>query len=380
MRRVLFVANGHGENAIAARIARALREAREPLELDLLSLVGDGAGTAVPGGPALVGPRRTMPSGGLVAMGNVRAFARDLSAGFAPLFFAQCRFLREARHRYDALVAVGDVYGLALALLARRPTVFVGTAKSTYVAAYGRLERALLRRARYVFVRDEPTARDLRARRVAARAPGNVIVDLIDDAPPALPGAWLAVLPGSREPAYADGVRLARVARAFASLRPGFGALFSVAPALEAERFRRELGADGWEFAENGPPGTAFEARSGDARLVGWRGTYGALLRASVAVIGQAGTANEQAAAFGLPVIALDDPAPRGDWYRMRQRRLLGEALLVVPSEPAGAAAAIDALLRDGERVARMASAGRSRMGSPGGADAIARAVLETAR
>jgi uncharacterized protein (TIGR03492 family) len=391
VRRILFVANGHGENAIAARIAQALRAAsREPLELELLSLVGDGGGAGVAGGPELVGPRRTMPSGGLVAMGNVRAFARDLRAGFVPLLAAQCRFLATAAQEYEAVVAVGDVYALALALLARRPTLFVGTAKSVYVAAYGRFERALLRRARRIFVRDEPTALALRGRRVAAEAPGNVIVDLIDEAAAALPGEWLAVLPGSRETAYGDGVRLARTARSLAVLRPGLGTLFSVAPALDAERFARELARDGWLISGSGgeaagasdtagqtpADGVAFEARAGGARLVAWRGSYGALLRASVAVLGQAGTANEQAAAFGLPVVALGGPAPGGDWYRMRQRRLLGEALLLVPAEPAEAAAAIDALLRDGERTTLMARTGRSRMGAPGGAGNIARAIL----
>ena len=84
-----------------------------------------------------VGPRRAMPSGGLVAMGNVRAFARDLGAGFVGLFFAQLRFLRAARDAYGIAVAVGDSYALGLALCARLPTLFVGTAKSAYVAPYG---------------------------------------------------------------------------------------------------------------------------------------------------------------------------------------------------------------------------------------------------
>ena len=378
MRRILFVANGHGENAIAARIALALREgSHETLELDLMSLVGEGAGA---GGLALVGPRRTMPSGGLVAMGNVRAFAGDLGAGFLPLFWAQCRFLWQIGSAYDAVVAVGDVFALGLTLFSRRPTLFVGTAKSVYVAPYGPFERVILRRARRIFVRDEPTALVLRAERVAAEAPGNVITDLIDEEPPAMPGEWLALLPGSREPAYGDGLRLARVARAVSLLRPGLGALLSVAPALDAERFARDLAADGWHISDVGPGAAAFEARAAAARLVAWRGSYGALLRASVAVLGQAGTANEQAAAFGLPVIALGGPSPGGDWYRMRQRRLLGDALLLVTPEPAGAAAAIDALLSDSVGRARMARAGRERMGSAGGAVAIAQAILRTVR
>ncbi len=378
MRRILFVANGHGENAIATRIAFALHDAAAgPLGLDLFSLVGEGTPAREAGAPVLVGPRRTMPSGGLVAMGNVRAFARDLGAGFAPLLAAQLAFLRGAARGYDVVVATGDVYALLLALLARRPTIFVGTAKSAYVAPYGPFERVVLRRALRVFVRDEPTAAALRGQRVAAEAPGNVIVDLIDDAGAAFARPWLGVLPGSREEAYGDAVRLARVARALARLRP-LPALLSVAPSLDPGRFRRELAADGWE-TRDARGDAPFEARAGDARLVAWRGSLGALLRASVAVIGQAGTANEQAAALGLPVVALGGPAPGGDWYRMRQRRLLGDALLLVDRQPERAAAELDALLRDEGRLARMALAGRSRMGAPGGAANIARAILQAA-
>ncbi len=381
MRRILFIANGHGENAIAERIANEMAaQTDEPLGSDLLSVVG----TAAPGSDlAIVGPRQSLPSGGLVAMGNVRAFARDLRAGFFELFGAQLAFLREAHGRYDAVVAVGDAYALALALLVRARTVFVGTAKSAYVAPYGPFERTLLRRALRVFVRDELTARALREEGVAAEAPGNAIVDLSSGEPAARVGAWLGVLPGSRERAYADGVRLARVAHALADRRPALGALFSVAPTLAAARFARELAADGWRIADGSDAfgNVPFEAVRGGARLVGWRGGAGALFRASIAVLGQAGTANEQAAAFGLPVIALQTAGGgRDDWYRMRQRRLLGDALLLVPPAPYAAAAAIDALLADAGRLAAMCAAGRARMGPAGGAHAIAAAVLACAQ
>jgi len=377
MLRILFVANGHGETAIAARIAGELATlAGVPAGVDLLALVGTGAGAAP---LALVGPRRAMPSGGLVAMGNVRAFSRDVRAGFAKLLASQLLFLGRARARYDVVVAVGDAYALALALLTRTPAVFVGTAKSVHVAPYGPFERVLLRRAQRAFVRDERTAAVLRGQGVEAEAPGNVIVDLVpDDEAGGLGGQWIGVLPGSRETAYADGVRLARVVRALGRLRPGPGALLSVAPALDAERFERELVADGWERCEAPfPAGGAFAVRAGAARLVGWTGNLGTLLRASVLVLGQAGTANEQAAALGVPVVALGESLPQ-DWYRMRQRRLLGDALLLVPAAPGSAAPAVAALLEDPERLARMGAAGRERMGPPGGAAAVARAILDT--
>lgn len=427
MIRLLFVANGHGENAIAARIAGAvLNIAAQPLRLELLPLIGDGAGVGAGAGAPftsgledgahanaasaasrtaggavalqVVGPRKVLPSGGLVAMGNIAAFARDVLAGFPVLLAAQVAFLRRARGRYAAVVAVGDAYALGLAFLAAARPIFVGTAKSVFVAPYGPFERSLLRRAGKVYVRDLPTARELARHGTPAEAPGNVIADLATPDFPAMDGAWLGLLPGSRRHAYADGVRLAGVARTLAARRPTIGALLSVAPTLDAERFAQFLRADGWTVGplknvaaptradnEGGPArwsaeSVAFQAHCGAARLVGWRGPLGALLAASTVVLGQAGTGNEQAAARGLPVVALEGTAGRReDWYRMRQRRLLGDALLLVPAAPSDAAAALDRLLGDPGRLAAMAVAGQVRMGPPGGAPAIGRGILACA-
>jgi uncharacterized protein (TIGR03492 family) len=375
--RVLFVSNGHGEIAIAERIAHeAVALSAVPLGLDHLPLVGEPS----PGTLAVVGPRRTMPSGGLVAMGNVAAFARDLGAGFVALAVSQVRFLRSEGRRYDCVVAVGDVYAFALARLARRPTIAVGTAKSVSVAPYGPFERTLLSRAARVFVRDPATAAHLRARGVAADAPGNVIVDLADDAPPPPAGlrdaSVIGVLPGSREAAYNDAVRLCAVIRALGERPGGTRALLSIAPKLTAGRFARALSDDGWTIEETGDDVSPFRARAGNAEVVAWRGALGTLLCASRLVLGLAGTANEQAAAAGLPVVVLD---VGDEWYRMRQRRLLGDALAFAPVQPARAAQTITELLGDEDRLARMRAAGRERMGPPGGSRVIAAAILEVA-
>ena len=106
------------------------------------------------------------------------------------------------------------------------------------------------------------------------------------------------------------------------------------------------------------------------------RRTSGGLLREATLALGQSGTANEAAAASGVPVVALELAGARRDaWYRRRQRGLLGEALLIVPGDEQSAAAAIGALLADPDRRARMGAAGRERMGGPGGARAIAGAI-----
>ncbi len=355
MSAVLFVSNGHGEAAIAKRISRELRQLTG-LQTEHLALVGCGLGDT---DFVDVGPQRRMPSGGLVAMGNVRAFAADVRAGFLGLFLRQAAFLSNGRSRYAAVAAVGDVYALLLAKLARRPTVFVGTAKSVYVAPYGPLERRILCGAQRIFVRDPATAAFLRQRRVPAEAPGNVIVDLLATRARVDWGTAkerLALLPGSRERAYGDAVRLADVARRVAACVPETTAIMSVAPGLKSESFSPAL--------------------AGDPPIAAWEGDLGALLAQATIAIGQAGTANEAAAACGVPVVALESGAARKPaWYRMRQAALLGDALMVVPREPLRAAAAVAALLADEGRRAHMARVGRERMGEPGGATAIARAI-----
>jgi len=368
MSRVLFISNGHGEASIAERIACELPGlARATIE-HLPLVWGGQKKSALP----LVGPRTAMPSGGLVAMGNLRAFAQDVRAGFLTLFVRQMRFIRTYGKGYACVVAVGDAYALALALFSRSPVVFVGTAKSIYVAGYGPFERYLLRRAERVFVRDEPTALALRNLNVQALAPGNTIVDLVDDEPPARAGAWIAVLPGSRKQAYEDGVRLARVIRAMSA-----AALFSIAPGLDHNEFERLLAADGWRVTQTASdPNSPFEAHDAHgAHLLAWRGALGALLRASRLVLGQAGTANEAAAACGVPIVALETDS--GGWYRMRQQRLLGEALVIVPAESTAAARALEALLNDGKRLEHMGEVGRERMGKPGGARVVAAAIAQ---
>jgi hypothetical protein len=351
---ILFVSNGHGEAAIAARIAQETRALAE-LRTEHFGLVGERLGADdFPD----VGPRRAMPSGGLVAMGNVRAFGRDLGAGFLGLFARQLGFLRGARGRYAGVVAVGDAYACALAGLVRAPLTYVGTAKSVYVARYGPAERRILAGARRVFVRDAATAADLRAHGIAAEAPGNVIVDLLASE---VRIDWqssvrLVLLPGSRERAYADALRLAALVAELRRRGTQLDAVLSIAPNLDPSRFAPALELGG---------------------LRPWAGPLGALLPGATLAIGQSGTANEAAAAQGVPVVALElEDAPRDSWYRKRQVGLLGDALLIVPGEPSRGATEVAALLADELRRARMGAAGRERMGGPGGAHAIAEAVV----
>jgi uncharacterized protein (TIGR03492 family) len=381
----LFVSNGHGEAAIADRIALELRGLVPEMEIDHLALVGDVASESMRD----VGPVRTMPSGGLIAMGDVRNIARDVRSGLIGLTLAQFAFLRSARRQYAVVVAVGDTYACAMALVAGAPLVFVGTAKSVSVAPYGPIEERFLRRAAACFVRDDATARRLADRGLRVEPAANVIVDLfaaVED-PVAVRAAAgfdpaLALFPGSRASAYADAAMLLRVTRELALARPSLGALLSVARGLDVERFVRAAESAGWEvFAGDGRAVPFALALEGRVRVRGWIGPLGPLLVRTALVLGQAGTANEAAAAAGVPVAAFETGRNgKGAWYRRRQRGLLGDALALFPADVATAAAGVGALLDDPDRRAHMSRVGRDRMGSPGGARRIAQRIAAIAQ
>jgi uncharacterized protein (TIGR03492 family) len=379
--RVLLVSNGHGEVAIADRIATELRALVPRADVEHLGLVGDISTRAARD----VGPRRRMPSGGLIAMGNAANLLRDLRSGLLRLTLEQWRFLSDARGRYDAVVAVGDVFALFMALRASAPTVYVGTAKSVWVAPYGRFEERVMRRARAIFVRDEPTAERLRAHGIDAQA-GNTIVDFSADRSSALPSGALdgftsvvALLPGSRRHAYDDAAFLTSIFADAARERPGLGALLSIAPGIDAGRLRNALHDAGFEVRALPLDQVPFEVARG-ARVLAraWSGDVGPALGAVQLVLGQAGTANEAAAAAGLPVIAFDRGVDREHaWYRKRQSKLLGEALVAASGDRESAVRSVCALLDDSQRRARLGAIGRGRMGSPGASTRIARRVAE---
>lgn len=392
MKSVLFVSNGHGETAIAARIARETEKLAD-VRCDHLALVGDpslrpGSGQALSSDQApepnanawrplnAVGPRRKMPSGGIVAMGNVPNLAQDFAAGLGPLTFAQWRFLARSGREYAAVIAVGDAFALFMALRAAAPVLFVGTAKSVYVAPYGRFEESLIRRAKAVFVRDAATAQRLESHGIRA-ADANVMADLgVAEQPlrPSLAGDPLvAIFPGSRDDAYDQAAFLLGVLAGAQQRRPGLRGVLSVAPGLSAQRFAGALQRAGLRVVARGDSLEPLAVYANGVEIArAWTGEIGAAIAVAQLVLGQAGTANEAAAAAGVPVIAFAG----GGWYRRRQAALLGGALRVLARNAESGAREVADLLADERERTSMSRIGRERLGAPGAARRIAEEIV----
>lgn len=371
VRSVLIVSNGRGEDAVGAAVASLLRRAAA---VEAFPLAGLGE---IYGDIPLVEPRRELPSGGFALRGGIGALLPDLRAGGLGLWRQQRDALKARAGRDQVVVVVGDAYALWMAAVARTPIVFVATAKSESTEGHRALEIMIMRRhARTVFTRDARTADALRRRHVEARFAGNPLVDVIPEPAGALPipprAPVVLLLPGSRADALRNMTVLLRLCRRVAEHEP---AIFVAAlpPALEMARLVREAVAARWAI-----DGTFL--RSPTAAVLLTR-DFGSAVRRATVVIGLAGTANEQAAALGIPVVAF---APAGAvQYRAAfmhlQHRLLGDAL-VPAADWEGAAETTIRLLRDAGERARRGAAGRERMGPPGAIPVIASEVEQRLR
>ena len=366
MDSVLIVSNGVGEDTIGVAVASRLRGVAA---VEAFPLVGLGGAYAdIP----LLDPRRELPSGGFALRGGLTALLPDLRAGGLGFWRRQREALRARAGRDRAVVVVGDVYALWMAAPARAPIVLVATAKSEFNEPHRAVEIRLMRRhAAVVFTRDERTAEALRRRDLDARFAGSPQADVIPEpvgALPLPPGAPVVLLlPGSRADARRNMALLLRLSLRVSEQEP---AVFVVGlpPSLEVARVVREAAAARWSI-------DGSFLRSPSAAVLLTR-DFGSALRRATVVVGLAGTASEQAAALGTPIVAFAPPGAvqYTPAFMRLQQRLLGDAL-VAASDWERAAEATVRLLRDPTERARRGAVGRERVCPPGAVPAIAAEV-----
>lgn len=377
MKRLLVLTNGAGEDAIAARIlARLPEQARRAVVC--FPLVG--AGRALEAAYELIGPRVLPPSEGLFRE-SWRLAAADLLQGVLAGHLRQLKFLREHRAEFGLVVAVGDLFPVLLAGLAGlQPLVFVGTAKSVYHHPYSWPERWLLRRlACSCLVRDQATAERLSAQGVPARWLGNAMMDEVAPTGRPLPlkaeGHVVALLPGSRTEAPAVLPFQLQALERLDSLHAGpLQAAVAAAPGIDVDRLCAQCLENGWTLHSCPGEGALGLLQREGLSVPILQGRLGDLLAHSSVALGQAGTANEQAAGAGVPVVAYSSRALLR-WYRKRQKGLLGDAVAIVPEDFEAVARELAALLDDPTERERRGQIGRERMGPPGGAERMAEAI-----
>ncbi|WP_017301468.1 lipid-A-disaccharide synthase-related protein [Nodosilinea nodulosa] len=402
--KLLCISNGHGEDGIAVRILKQLRQLPGAPALAALPIVGEGRAYEKAGIP-IQGPTQAMPSGGFIYMDR-QELVRDLQGGLVGLTLAQLKTARQWAKSGGKILAVGDIVPLAIAWQSGAEYSFVGTAKSEYYirdearrlpdrpvlegwsgSVYVPWERWLMARPRCrgVFVRDQITAATLQNLGVPACYPGNPMMDELEtradkltrltatfpDAPARL---TLALLPGSRAPEAFDNWQ--RMVGAIASVMETFGdrqirLLAALAPSLNLAAFKDVLLDAGWQPV----PGEYPTFRRGRGWLVLTTNAFAECLHLADAALATAGTAAEQAVGLGKPVITFPGPGPQFTYaFAEAQSRLLGPSVILL-EQPAEAGLALQTCLANGPRLQQIAENGRRRMGLPGAAGAIAKAL-----
>lgn len=371
--RVLIVSNGHGEDVLGVVLAKALIE--RGVTVHAFPVVGEGHSyhrAEIP----VVGVQQRMPSGGFLRQGW-RALFADVRAGFVSLTVRQIRALRRLAKDYDWAVAMGDVYPLWLCgRQLRIPFVFVPTAKSDYIRPHLKVEVTWMRRwPAAVFPRDAKTAESLSAQGVRATYVGNLMMDALSRTEDPLPGSGplVGILPGSRLEAYDNALLQLRAVQL---LPVGYRYAVALASELDEQHLASKAGAYGWTWDQDetkGVAGLLGFLRSGTKEVGVYKGRFADILHEASVILGMAGTANEQAAGMGKPVITCAGKGPQfTEKFVAAQNRLLGDSVLVTDSTPRALAAGVMKVLQDPDLYERMAATGRERMGEPGAAQRMA--------
>lgn len=386
-RRLLVISNGTAEDLIGAALLRELARLRQVRAL-VLPLVGEGrAYHSLPFVEHQASPL-PLPSGGF-PFGSAENLRADMQAGLISESLRQWRWGWEAGQIATQVVVVGDAYALMVGTVAARLAGISLTHVQPLLSAYymqglglGALrelnalganipmpyELKLARRARAVYVRDAPTAAYYQARGVAARCAGSFALDILGlpERETKLRSPVVALVPGSRDD-HRFSLPLMLRAVAALSCQHDIEAVAALAHLWEEVQL-----PSGWTLS---PQDSQTAWATGDGvRVQLWRGSFSAVAHQATIAFGTSGTANEQLAGLGVPVVGFATPGPQYTaGFAGRQQRLLGLALTLCPPDPQALTQAALQLLTSPQMRQAASEDGKKRIGTPGALAVIAR-------
>ena len=357
--KLIVASNGYGEDAIGVVLAKKLRERFKSAEVKAFSFVGAGKHYSNVGIP-VVSPVTDMPSGGIIKY-SIIDLIRDIRHGLGNAVRQQLECLHEMTGVYRTPVCVGDVY-LTLNMLwgqGMRP-ILVATAKSVHLHGHLKIEEWLLKhRARFVWARDIETARALQSAGVKAGFEGNPVMDLTDEVK-VDNSMWnlesgkkrVLLLPGSRPRAYDDAALVLDAAVALSG-KIDCQFVMVIAPTINIEKMADET--DGWTYSAE-----EQKLHHGDIAITVYNGEVVTPARKADILIGLGGTANQLCAGLGIPVISIIETG------KLRQKKLLKEAEILVNPTADELAEAAAMVLNDPVQYSEMSNAGKKYLGATG--------------
>jgi uncharacterized protein (TIGR03492 family) len=372
---MLFISNGYGEDSVAALLIKELKE-RKDFNIKVLPLVGRGE-IFEDFNIEVLGSRVNLPSGGLIN-NNLSALLRDIKAGLLTLTLEQIGILKKSC--FDLIICVGDRYPVILAgLFTCRPLIFVAIAQSVHVRGYSMFEKLLMRRrVNMVFPRDAETAINLRKSGISAEFRGNPMMDTfaLEACNLNIPdGAGvITILPGSRSEIWYNLKISLLVCRKIYSMSKDIVFLLALSERVSLEEVYEYLLKEGWSFSED----NNIITHSDGTKIKISQNYFGWMINRADAVLGLGGTANEQAAGMGKPVVTFWSPERQvRPSFMKHQKSLLGDSLIIVPPEPDIIGEKLLELLKNPLKARELGHSGYVRMGGRGGVNKIVDYITE---
>lgn len=387
MARVLLITGGNAEDLIGAALSKLLLHS-----INALPLVGDGSKFEKMG-CQVVGPRISMPSGGFPG-NSLKNLFDDIKAGLLTNSLKQAAVAMAEGKKADCIIVVGDSFSLLMGVLAKggqtdKPLFHLQPQISNYywggrstlerlkqlnqfpAEDYLFYERFMHRYTTAVYVRDKLSENRAQALGMSkAKFVGSMAMDTMGPPERDLSNIRdgrdvLVLLPGTRGDV---GFSLPMMLEA-SVLLPNMQPLVAWANDFSSVPLPND-----W-FLEVIDEQTAI-ARTGTTKVWLVRGAFSAILHIGKITIGTAGTANEQSAGMGIPVVAFPTKGPQ---YIMpnalRQSRLLGEAIKLVEADPAKIASSIKDIFQNPQIQKAAVRDGLERNGPPGALREIANEI-----
>jgi len=396
--RVLFLSNGHGEDAIAAAILKRMKKyyfssplKNQKIEFLALPLVGKGdAYDKI--GVRKVCQVKELPSGGFVLQG-LRFFFKDIWHGLLGIIWQQIKVLKTAGKEISLVVSVGDFYPFILAIFfIRKPIIYIGTAISVYMRKFYFLERFFLKYFTKVAIcRDESTAEYLSNCGINALFLGNPMMDEMEEDNFTFPfSPVIGFLPSSRPDAYENIMNMLRFIQTLENCkekqenlkeekRGDIHYVFSISEFLDASKIKKIVEDEGWRMDVRQGKGKEKPSvgKKNKLKATFVYGYFKGVINASSLVIGTTGTGCEQAVGLGKVVFILPGKGPHTSKPRLRfHKKLLGKAIRIIDKQEC-AGKEVLTLLKDREKLSLLGKIGEKTMGPPGGCKKIARLIYQ---